>query len=261
MGFVFFTVGDALPSVTTGQILLRRHRPGAAITADGRFGPRTKAATSAYQKAHPPLGGDGIIGPNTWNNMMQISGFQTVDLVDGTDPSLVTLEARDITQAGGTPIIVYGQSNGLQYAMQQIAARARPGKLALLRIHGHGNKGMQNVTGGEIYGAPHMASISLERFEESVPALMLIRDRFTGFGAVQLLGCEVGGGAQGKALVRRLAQTWGVPVTAGVNTQFGGGNRTFRFEGPTVSGFPNMMDLAAWSARVQADFGNVSMPN
>ncbi|MGE4075548.1 MAG: hypothetical protein AB7F22_08335, partial [Reyranella sp.] len=77
------------------------------------------------------------------------------------------------------------------------------------------------------------------------------------FGSVQLLGCDVGGG-RGSQLVARLATTWGVPVTAGLHTQFGGGNRTFRFEGPTVTGFPSG-DLKSWSQQMEDRFGNQSM--
>ncbi|WP_376089204.1 peptidoglycan-binding protein [Roseomonas sp. CCTCC AB2023176] len=256
--FTFLRQGDVLPAVTTGQVLMRRHGRGATITCDGQFGPRTRAAVAGYQGGRG-LVADGVIGPKTWNSLMAVSGFQTIDLVDGTDPSLITYEAKDIRDAGGDPIIVYGQSNGLLFAMSQIASRAQTGKVMLLRIHGHGGKGVQNVTGGEINGAPHMASISLDRFEESAMALLMIRRIFVGFGCVQLLGCNVGGGPKGKELVGKLARTWGVPVTAGIQTQFAGGSQTFRFEGPTVSGFPNGMDLASWSASAETMFGNVSM--
>jgi hypothetical protein len=258
MAFVFLKNGDVLPSVTTSQILVRRHRPGATITCDGRYGPRTKAAVASYQREHS-LSNDGIIGPNAWNSFMAVSGFQTIDVVDGTDPSLIAFEASDIGQAGGTPIVVFGQSNGLQFTMQQIAARGRSNNVMLLRIHGHGGRGGQNVTGGDINGTPHMASISLEKYSESEPSLTLIKRVFLPFGSVQLLGCDVGGGSKGRQLVQKLAQTWGVPVTAGVHTQFAGGSLTFRFEGETVTGFPVGFDLKSWSASMQSQFGNVSM--
>jgi hypothetical protein len=258
--FTFLINGDALPSVTTSQILLRRHRPGATITCDGAYGPKTKAAVSAYQGAHPPLKNDGIIGPNTWNSFMKVSRFQTIDVVDGTDPSLITFEVNDIRKAGGNPIVVFGQSNGLDFVMRQIEARGRPRNVMLLRIHGHGGKGTQNVTGGRINGAPHMASISLSTYAESEPSLARIRPVLAPFGSVQLLGCDVGGGG-GTQLVQRLAQTWGVPVTAGVHTQFAGGTDTFRFEGATVTGFPSGFNLKSWSKAMQDQFGNVTMPN
>jgi hypothetical protein len=247
--------------VTTSQILLRRHRPGAAIGCDGNFGSKTKAAVNAYQGAHAPLKKDGIIGPKTWNSFMSVSGFQTIDVVDGTDPSLLALEAADIKAAGGDPIVVFGMSNGLEFVMRQIAARGRRNNVLLLRIHGHGNNGLQNVTGGTINGAPHMASISLQNYAASEPSLNLIRPVLAPLGSVQLLGCDVGGGGPGKQLVARLAQTWGVPVTAGLHTQFGGGNDTFRFEGPTISSFPRGLDMKSWSKAMETQFGNVSMPN
>lgn len=258
--FTFLKQGDVLPSVTTSQILTRRHRPGATITADGHFGPKTRAAVVEYQKAHK-LKGDGYIGPKTWGSFESVSGFQTIDVVDGTDSSLVTLEATDIRRAGGDPIVVFGMSNGLEFVMRQIAQRGRRNNVMLLRIHGHGNRGLQNVTGGQINGAPHMAAISLSNFSAAEPSLRLITPVLLPFGSVQLLGCDVGGGTQGSQLVSRLAQTWGVPVTAGTHTQFGGGNDTFRFEGQTITGFPGGHNLKSWSKAMQDSFGNVTMPN
>lgn len=258
MAFTFLINGDALPSVTTSQILLRRHLPQATIRADGVFGPRTKTAVENFQSFHH-IGRDGIIGNGSWNQLMSVSGFQTIDVVDGTDPSLVNLEASDIRAAGGDPIVVFGMSNGIEFVTRQIVARGRPGNVMLLRFHGHGNQGLQNVTGGEINGAPHLAAISLSNYAQIEPTIARIRRVMLPFGSIQLLGCDVGGG-RGSQLVSRLATTWGVPVTAGLHTQFGGGNRTFRFEGPTVTGFPGFGNLRAWSLAMESQFGNQSMP-
>jgi hypothetical protein len=257
MAFTFLLNGDVLPSVTTSQILLRRHRPQAGIKADGHFGPRTKGAVENFQSFHH-LTRDGIIGNASWNQFMTASGFQTIDVVDGTDPSLVTLEAADVRAAGGDPIVVFGMSNGIEFVTQQILARGRAQNVMLLRFHGHGNRGLQNVTGGEINGAPHLAAISLSNFAQIEGTIGRIRTVMLPFGSIQLLGCDVGGG-RGSQLVGRLAVTWGVPVTAGLHTQFGGGNRTFRFEGPTVTGFP-FGNLRSWSQQMEDQFGNVSMP-
>jgi Putative peptidoglycan binding domain len=257
VAFTFLMNGDILPSVTTSQILLRRHRPQATIKADGNFGPRTKGAVENFQSFHH-LTRDGIIGNGTWNQFMTVSGFQTIDVVDGTDPSLVNLEAADIRQAGGDPIVVFGMSNGIQFVTDQIVARGRRENVMLLRFHGHGNRGLQNVTGGEINGAPHLAAISLSNYTQIEPTIARIRRVMLPFGSVQLLGCDVGGG-RGSQLVSRLAGTWAVPVTAGLHTQFGGGNRTFRFEGPTVTGFPGGADLRSWSQAMETQFGNQTM--
>lgn len=256
---IYLANGTILPVVTTLQIWMRIYPPQTLIKADGNFGSKTQQAVVNFQKRYS-LAQDGIVGRMSWDKLRQITDTQTIDVVDGTDPSLVAMEATDIRNAGGDPIVVYGMSNGVQYVMGQILARARAGRVALLRIHGHGNQGLQNVTGGAINGAPHLASISDSNFGQIAGALASIRGIFLGYGSVQLLGCNVGGGAQGRSLLGKLANTWGVPVTAGVNTQYGGGARTFKFEGPTVSGFPGGGELTGWSARMEGSFGNVSMP-
>lgn len=245
--------GDVLPSVTTAQILMRRHRPQTLITSDGHFGPKTGNAVWKFQDHHT-LRRDQIVGPITWHKLEDVSRLRTIDMVDGTDPSLVQMEAADLRKAGFDPIVLFGMSNGLEVAMNEIAARGGNGQTMLLRFHGHGNNGLQNVTGGEINGAPHLAAISLSNFGQIEHLLIRIKRIFAEFGAVQLLGCDVGGG-KGTALVERLAQTWGVPVTAGIHTQFGGGRATFHFEGATVSKFPGGATLKGWSSAMEQRHG------
>jgi hypothetical protein len=149
-------------------------------------------------------------------------------------------------------------SNGIQFVTSQIVARGRAQNVMLLRFHGHGNRGLQNVTGGEINGAPHLAAISLSNYSQIESTIARIKSVMLPFGSVQLLGCDVGGG-RGSQLVSRLAGTWGVPVTAGLHTQFGGGNKTFRFEGQTVTGFPGGANLKSWSQAMESQFGNQTM--
>jgi peptidoglycan hydrolase-like protein with peptidoglycan-binding domain len=50
--------GSSGPAVTKWQTFL-------GISADGQFGPATKAATQAWQSAHG-LTADGVVGPQTW---------------------------------------------------------------------------------------------------------------------------------------------------------------------------------------------------
>ena len=192
--------GDVLPSVTTAQILMRRHRPQTLITSDGHFGPKTGNAVWKFQDHHT-LRRDQIVGPITWHKLEDVSRLRTIDMVDGTDPSLVQMEAADLRKAGFDPIVLFGMSNGLEVAMNEIAARGGNGQTMLLRFHGHGNNGLQNVTGGEINGAPHLAAISLSNFGQIEHLLIRIKRIFAEFGAVQLLGCDVGGG-KGTALAR-----------------------------------------------------------
>ncbi|MBA3713499.1 MAG: peptidoglycan-binding protein [Pyrinomonadaceae bacterium] len=251
--------GSVAPVVTTLQILLRRHRPHAQIKSDGQFGSKTKGAAVGFQNQHG-LDPDGIVGRFTWTQAMSVSNLLTIDVVDGTDPSLVALEAADIVAAGGDPIVVFGMSGGVDFVMNQIAGRARgPESIALLRFHGHGNRGQQNLTGGDLNGAPHLASVSDGNFNQVQGSLQRISRLFIAFGCVQLLGCSVGGGPKGASLVQKLANVWGVPVTAGIFDQLGGGGNTFKFEGPTVTGFPGGGNLSTWSSKVEASHGNVTM--
>lgn len=249
--------GDILPTASTLQILMRRHRPQTVITTDGMFGPKTGKAVWNFQDHHH-LKRDQIVGPETWHKLESVSRFKTIDVVDGTDNSLVQLEAADLRNAGYDPIVLFGMSNGLEVAMNQIAARGGRGETMLLRFHGHGNNGLQNVTGGEINGAPHLAAISLSNYGQIEHLLVRIKPIFVEFGAIQLLGCDVGGG-KGTVLLEKLAQTWGMPVTAGVHTQFGGGNKTFRFEGATVSRFPGGQTLKSWSSAMEQKHGMQSV--
>lgn len=259
---IYLANGTVLPSVTTLQILLRRHSPHSLNKTDGHFGPKTKKAVEDFQVFHAPsLVKDGIVGRFTWTKLMGVSRLQTIDVVDGDDPSLVNLEAADIRNAGGNPIVVYGMSNGVEVVMNEILNRAQgPGRVALLRFHGHGGRGSQNVSGGHINGAPHLAAISDDNFSQIRGKLQRISHIFAPFGSTQLLGCDVGGGAKGKSLISKLANVWGVPVTAGLHTQFGGGKQTFTFEGPTVTGFPaGLNDLKSWSKAMEDAHGNVSV--
>ncbi|OLO35822.1 peptidoglycan-binding protein [Streptomyces sp. MNU77] len=60
--------GDA---VSAAQTALNKH--GHGLSVDGRFGPATTAATKAFQSARG-LTPDGIIGPQTWQNLIGTGG-------------------------------------------------------------------------------------------------------------------------------------------------------------------------------------------
>lgn len=253
--------GTVLPSVTTTQILLRRHHPNAEIAADGWYGNKTTSAVYAFQKHHG-LGKDGIVGRFTWTKLGDVSKLQTIDVVDGTDPALIALEATDIRTAGGDPIVMSGMSNGVSVAMDLIVTRAKAlGSVALLRFHGHGGHGVMGVSSGEGDGIPHLSDIANANFGKLLPSLMRIRHIFCPFGSVEMHGCDVAGGKDGPILLTKLAAVWGVPVTAGVMTQFGGGKKTFVFEGPTLTGFPGGGDLKSWSKGMESQHGNVCVPD
>jgi N-acetylmuramoyl-L-alanine amidase len=49
-----------------GLIQRRLRDHGYVVTVDNDFGPLTKRAVVAFQKAHHPLAEDGVVGPQTW---------------------------------------------------------------------------------------------------------------------------------------------------------------------------------------------------
>jgi lysozyme family protein len=62
------------------QYLLRAH--GYSLSADGKFGPQTGSAVKAFQQAEG-LQVDGIVGPNTWQALIQSNTVQKGDSGDG----------------------------------------------------------------------------------------------------------------------------------------------------------------------------------
>ena len=145
-----------------------------------------------------------------------------------------------------------------QATAQQIAAKAG----ASARVRGASNLEAAGSASVIVLTVPPTAQLATA--EEVRPALtgklLIIKKFFLPFGSVQLHGCNVGQGSRGKELLQKLAKLWEVPVTAGVNTQFSGGAKTFKFEGPTVTKYPGGGNLKAWSKIMENLHGNVSLP-
>ena len=58
--------------------------------------------------------------------------------------------------------------------------------------------------------------------------------------------CSTGRGPNGRRLLQQIADGVGVPVTAALTDQLGGGVNTFKFEGPTFTAFPGGANLRSW---------------
>ncbi len=66
------SVGDRGDDVHVVQTLLK-NRAGAGIMADGRFGPKTRDAVRAFQRAKG-LTADGVVGARTWAALRKLAG-------------------------------------------------------------------------------------------------------------------------------------------------------------------------------------------
>jgi peptidoglycan hydrolase-like protein with peptidoglycan-binding domain len=248
--------GDKLPAVGVLQKLL--NRGGARLTVDGDFGSNTQTAVTNFQRQRH-LGQDGAVGQESWPRVSASATLPIMDCIDIFDPSLMNLEARDIQNAGGNPLVIGGASNGVEQAVQMILS-ASPGNVFLLRFHGHGAPGVAGFSfgqGGAGFG--HRADVDPQNLNIMLPILGRLRRIFGPYGCVQFMHCSTGSGANGRSVLTSIANSMGVPVSAGIVTQFGGGPSTFRFEGSTFTAVPGGGTIASWSAS-RPDFASMTVP-
>lgn len=251
MNYVLLREWDTLPAVGVLQKLL--NRTGARLAVDGIYGPHTKAAVRQFQSVRH-LVPDGVVGVQTWPRVSAGATLPIVDCIDVFDPSLLRLEATDIRRAGGSPVIIGGMCNGVEQAVNEIVAAARD--VFLLRFHGHGARGVAGVSSGHGELDPNMverADIALSNLRDIRHVLLRLRPIFGPYGCIQFMHCETGGGPAGRRMLRQISDLLGVPASAGVHTQYGGGTKTFRFEGPTFTAVPGGSSLQDW-CRTRRDF-------
>ncbi len=254
---MYFRRGQKGPKVVLMQIILNHAGATPMLAVDGKFGMNSNRAVRAFQNRHR-LAVDGIVGPKTWGKITQVSGLQTIDVIDAVDPSLVSMEASAIRKHGGDPVVMYGMSNGVGQASVEIQRRAKhAGSIGLLRWHGHGGPGYMNVSAGKNADPSELSGMGSGTVSSPLTQLDRIKPLMSLIGCVEIHGCNVAQGNAGSQLLQQLARKWDVPVTAGIETQYGGNGdsfKSFRFEGPTKTGFPTAApDLAGWASRAEAN--------
>ncbi|MBO13740.1 MAG: hypothetical protein CMJ68_23690 [Planctomycetaceae bacterium] len=242
--------GNRLPTVAVVQAFLNDKREADNLIAvDGIFGPETQGAVRQFQQSQG-LRKTGTVENELWSRLVG-KRWQVIDHVDRADHA--SLEHEDLEPFDQTILEQFGMTLGGPGVVRRVAGSARNGKVALLRFHGHGGPGQMIVASGR-RSAPgsSFSSRNTSRFDR---ALQSLRPIFAGFGSIELHGCRVGRGTAGRVLLTRMANATGVPVTAGRNTQFGGGTSTFQFEGPTRTIAPGGQSLKHWArAACQACF-------
>jgi len=159
MNYTYFQLGDHLPTVGILQKLL--NRTGAKLNADGIFGPKTLAAVKQFQRSRH-LKPDGIVGKDTWPELVEGVDLPIVDCVDVFDSfqkeeflraknkkkademaDSFAGEVDDIRTVGGKTFVIGGMSNGVEQAVTLICAHSSD--TFLLRFHAHGRAGSVGV--------------------------------------------------------------------------------------------------------------------
>ena len=67
--------------------------------------------------------------------------------------------------------------------------------------------------------------------------------------------CSTGRGPSGTSVLQAVANATGVPATAAIRDQLGGGSTTFRYEGPTKTAVPGGGDIKGWATRLPPLYG------
>ncbi|MBW6500059.1 MAG: peptidoglycan-binding protein [Bacteroidales bacterium] len=261
--FKYLQIGDTLPMVSILQLLLNRQAERKGITVDGVFGPKTRKAVIDFQKLkHIKV--DGSVGQETWPKLIEGTGFRIIDSVDVTEDWMGNTENRldPFNRVGANPIVVGAMCNGLAEAIRQIRSRAgNPSSLVLLRFHGHGGPGKQGISFGRrviedrngyrIFISPdELSSIESTNLEKIEPELRKLRSIFGVYTCVELHGCKVALGKIGRDFIKRLAEIWNVPVSAGTISQYRSTiKETFSFEGRdrVFTAFPGGRSFKTWS--------------
>ncbi|MBZ5564763.1 MAG: peptidoglycan-binding protein [Acidobacteriia bacterium] len=253
MDYPYLAQGDHLPVVGVLQKLL--NRTGSSLDADGIFGPVTRTALVAFQRArHMPT--TGVVDQATWTRLVSGVDLPIVDCIDVWDRALWVMEQRDIRAVGGSPILIGGACNGVDQIVSDICSRAR--NVFLLRFHGHGAPGVASVATGQGELDPSSQERSdITSDSRTMSVLSRLRSVFGPYGCVQFMHCETAGGQAGRRLLSRIAHAMQVPATAAIREQLGGGLNTFRFEGPTVTELPSST-LHQW-CRTRPDFPGYSV--
>ncbi|MEZ5345960.1 MAG: hypothetical protein R2681_10440 [Pyrinomonadaceae bacterium] len=275
----FLTYGDKGPRVVLVQTLLRLK--GIDVRINGIWDNDCLNAVMEYRKKlnlHPM----GPIDPKVFFNLIQDSRLKVIDSLDASAGEVAAVTQKEMHQAGINVLMnerVPGR--GVANAVDKIIKRSKDHRIGLLRIFGHGNGGNWiSVALGDPYHlrksghqqeyealkADWQSYLDYSHYERHRPALKKIKPLFAPFASAEIHSCTVGTVQQ--KLIRKLADTWGVPVVAGKGLQSVGGyfqNQwgeqvpyTFVMEGELFTAYPNNGDLRSWAAGIEASVPNLA---
>lgn len=240
------------PRVALIQILL--NRAGDTLKVDGVYGGKTRAAVLSFQRSHH-VAPSPVVGPHTWSKFPLGDNTKVVDVVDVADPIVGGGAVAQLRKVGGNPIQLGLMCAGVEQMVSEVRRQAGGyGKIALLRITGHGNLGRWFTVsvGDVVHSKPkdrkvlateYHSYIDWGHVDELTPALSRLQGYFAPYGMMEHGGCSLGSRAQTRNLMHYLAELWGVPVSVGVGDQFS----ILHFDGQFFTAYPYYGTLETWS--------------
>jgi hypothetical protein len=263
--------GEHSPRVTLLQILLNSHActgaDGRRLTVDGIYGHNTRAAVVAAGKTigtGDPSGNAAT--PALIQRLLADVDLSVITSVDLGDPELQD-DVDQFQRNFDDPILLGGMCNGLVQMVQAVRTRARPGRVATLRLDGHGNLGeWLTVSVGNVVDLRESKNraeqqeyaaiakeinsyISAQNFSKVNDIIQPLSAIFAPFGFAEHLGCTLGARRQTREMLRKLADLWGVPIRVGIQTQPIGS--VMDISGPAFTAFPRGQNLTGWSRQFQ----------
>lgn len=267
----FATNNESSPRVVLVQMLLRQH--GYDVPVTGTYDRATDAAVCAFRAQHH-LAPSGPVNPTVFFHLVQGSKLKIIDSVDASAGQFGEDSMKDMRRNGIKPLEnerIPGY--GVEHAVKKIIERARDHRIALLRITGHGNRGtwISVAIGDPVHTrerseaayqrlrADWKSYIDVVHVDKLKGILKRLTPLFAQFGSAEIHGCMIG---TQRDLLQTLANIWGVPVSGGLDLQYGGAyvtndygelvSNTFTLLGPVFTAYPGRLDLSSWAASVGA---------
>jgi hypothetical protein len=198
------------------------------------------------------------VNPSTWSQLPLGKNMKVVDVVDVGDPKVGNAAVKDFRGAGGEPIQIGLMCGGVEQMVTSVISKScGHGRVALLRITGHGNLGYwMTVSVGDVAdlrtedpkeyatrASEFHSYIDFKHIDKLVPVLRPLGECFAPYGTMEHTGCSIGSRADTRKMMHKLADLWNVPVSAGIGLQ----HDNLNFDGSVYHAFPNKLTLKTWA--------------
>ena len=270
---IHITYGDHGPRVVLLQALLRMR--GHDVPMNGLFDRTTwnAAVNLRIATGHEPVG---PINSDIFASLLSGRRLKVIHSVDAQAGEVRVEAEKDLRKRGIDPLLIKRHiGHGVEDAVNQIIRRCQGFRMAMLRFIGHGNEGtwMSIAVGNPFHEREHgiqtpaykamkadwRSYISLAHLADHLPTLVRLKPYFAPYGSVELHACRIGSQT---AMIKRLADLWGVPVSGGWNIQSVGlfpiydrwgyeMTPTQVFEGPVFTAYPFGLTMEEWAARME----------